>query len=121
MRKSDFILASAMVFIALVWFITVKLFSKEGAVFNVYKDNVIIMTESLASDGCYYIKDDSLELMKIEVIDGAVRAVYADCPDKLCVKMGKISKDKETIVCLPNRIVIEVLNEEAGDVDAVIY
>ncbi|MBT9174464.1 MAG: hypothetical protein DDT22_00118 [candidate division WS2 bacterium] len=28
------------------------------------------------------------------------------CPDKICMKQGWISKPPETIVCLPNRIII---------------
>ncbi|CZR00835.1 Hypothetical protein Tpal_2577 [Trichococcus palustris] len=32
----------------------------------------------------------------------------ADCKDQLCVRMGAKSKAGETILCLPNRVLIEV-------------
>ena len=35
----------------------------------------------------------------------------ADCPDKICVNTGKISKIGETIVCLPHRVVVEIQGE----------
>lgn len=36
----------------------------------------------------------------------------SDCKDKLCIKMGEITTKGESIVCLPNRLVIEI---EPGD------
>ncbi|MDR0819340.1 MAG: NusG domain II-containing protein [Oscillospiraceae bacterium] len=35
---------------------------------------------------------------------GEVYMAHADCPDKLCVKQGVISRNGERIVCLPNQI-----------------
>lgn len=32
----------------------------------------------------------------------------ASCPDGLCVHMGKISRVGQSIICLPNQVVIEV-------------
>jgi hypothetical protein len=43
----------------------------------------------------------------------------ADCPDKLCEKTGKISKNGETIVCLPHRVVVEIQGGE-GNVDSLV-
>ncbi|NLC03519.1 MAG: NusG domain II-containing protein [Tissierellia bacterium] len=44
----------------------------------------------------------------IEIGDERVRVIEADCPDKIDVKQGYISRIGETIVCLPNRMVIEI-------------
>ncbi|MDO5382390.1 MAG: NusG domain II-containing protein [Eubacteriales bacterium] len=44
----------------------------------------------------------------VVIEDGKVSMYEADCPDKLCVKTGNISKTGETIVCLPHRIVVEI-------------
>lgn len=44
----------------------------------------------------------------IEIDDEKVRVIEADCPDKLDVKQGYISKVGEIIVCLPNRLTIEI-------------
>ncbi len=44
----------------------------------------------------------------IEIGDEKVRVIEADCPDKIDVKQGYISKIGETIVCLPNKMVIEI-------------
>ena len=54
----------------------------------------------------------------IEIGDGEVRVIEADCPDKLDVKQGYISKTGEVIVCLPNRLVIEIKGvDDERDID----
>ena len=34
-----------------------------------------------------------------------------NCPDKICVNHAAISKKGETIVCLPHKVVVEVVDE----------
>lgn len=48
--------------------------------------------------------------------NGAAYMRDADCPDKLCIRQGKIGKNGGTIVCLPNKIVVET---SGGSADAV--
>lgn len=44
--------------------------------------------------------------------DGYASITEASCPDKVCVRTGKIHKTGELIVCLPNRVVVSVEGEE---------
>jgi hypothetical protein len=48
----------------------------------------------------------------IEVADGQIRIVDATCANKDCVRQGAIGSAGQTIVCLPNRLVIRI---EDGD------
>ncbi|MBU5455443.1 NusG domain II-containing protein [Keratinibaculum paraultunense] len=58
----------------------------------------------------------------IEIGDEKVRVIEADCPDKLDVKQGYISKVGEVIVCLPNKLVIEIKGiDDERDVDYISY
>lgn len=43
-----------------------------------------------------------------EIVNGRVRMVSSDCPDKTCIKMGWASQPGQVIVCLPNRVVLKV-------------
>ncbi len=52
---------------------------------------------------------------KIEIGQDYVRVVEADCPDKLDVLQGDITRPGQVIVCLPNRLVIEVMGNETAD------
>ena len=44
----------------------------------------------------------------IRVEKGRIRVEAADCPDQICVDQGFISDGTVPIVCLPNRLVIEI-------------
>ncbi len=50
--------------------------------------------------------------------DGCVYASHAECPDLVCVRSGKISKPGQAIVCVPNRVSIEIKGE--AEVDAIV-
>lgn len=52
----------------------------------------------------------------ILIIDeDGVRIKEASCPDKLCVKQGKIKRAGEVLVCIPNRLVVRIINDEGLD------
>ncbi|GLC78919.1 lipoprotein [Lacrimispora brassicae] len=40
--------------------------------------------------------------------DGYASITEATCPDKVCVRTGRIHKSGELIVCLPNRVVVTI-------------
>lgn len=52
---------------------------------------------------------------RIVLENGSVFMVEADCPDQYCVEHRAITKTNETIVCLPHKLVIEVLTPADED------
>lgn len=52
----------------------------------------------------------------VEIGEDKVRVIEADCPDKIDVLQGYISKPGEIIVCLPNKLVIEIKGTEGTEV-----
>lgn len=59
---------------------------------------------------------------EVEIGDGEVWLNSSTCPDQLCIKSGKISRSGEMLVCLPNKIVVEVKNNNDGNkIDIVNY
>ena len=51
------------------------------------------------------------------VENGEAWVTEANCPDKICMAMGKISRNGEFIACLPNRLLIVVEGGEKSSVD----
>ncbi len=47
----------------------------------------------------------------LEFNDDEVRIIEASCLDKLCIKQGSIGKEGQLLVCLPNRLVVEIKSE----------
>ncbi|MEL7569986.1 MAG: NusG domain II-containing protein [Eubacteriaceae bacterium] len=44
----------------------------------------------------------------VEVKDGSVKVISADCPDKICVHTKAAYKVGDIIVCLPHRLIITI-------------
>lgn len=51
--------------------------------------------------------------------DGVADMTEANCPDKLCVHQREISKSNEMIVCLPNKVVVEISGSEESGFDTI--
>lgn len=69
---------------------------------------------SLAEEGEYSLNGGSNILV---IGDGAAWLREANCPDKLCVRQGKIRLSGQTITCLPNKLTVTVVGgEQAADI-----
>lgn len=76
-----------------------------------------------AIEGVYDLSDDQEIILNdgsnILVIDnGKADMIEADCPDKLCVEQRAISKNNENIICLPNKIIVEIKSTTESQLDA---
>ena len=82
-------------------------------------DGKILYTLDLSSepDRTFEIKTDRGE-NTVEIKDGKIRVLSADCPDKTCVRMGWLESSTMPIVCLPHKLVIEFADADDG-VDAI--
>ena len=50
--------------------------------------------------------------------NGEVYVKESVCPDKVCVRSGKISKSGESIICAPNRVAIKIDGKKGSMPDA---
>ena len=89
---------------------------KEGSEVRVMVEGKEIGVYSLSKDGEYSLNGGTNTLI---IKDGKAYMTDADCPDKLCVRQGKISRNGETITCLPNKLTVTVIDEK-GEVDLVL-
>ena len=51
----------------------------------------------------------------VHIEPGAISVTAADCPDHVCMRQGKLTGSGIPIICMPHRLVIEILG---GDLDA---
>ena len=116
MKKRDWILIGGILAVALVAALLLFLFRKDGSEAVVRVNGEEVARYSLSENGEYSLNGGT-NLLRIE--DGAAYLTDADCPDRLCVKQGKIRYDGETITCLPNRLTVTIEKGKKGDVDLV--
>lgn len=84
--------------------------SFDGTTVTVTVDNEIYKTYSLSENITDTIKTN-YGVNVVHINNGKVSIASADCPDKYCVSHVEISKNGETIVCLPHRLVVEIKGE----------
>ncbi|MCR5774187.1 MAG: NusG domain II-containing protein [Lachnospiraceae bacterium] len=81
------------------------------------------VTKDRETVGVYSLDEDRIVEIDgsntFEIKDGRVRMVSADCPDRVCVHSREISSDGESIVCLPNHVVLKITGGEGGGIDAI--
>lgn len=115
-KKGDFFIAAIVIVISLAgYFFTgfatfgeekKVVIESEGEIFAEYP-----MTENIVVD----VKGHN----KVEITPEYVRVIYADCPDKIDVRQGKISSPGSLIVCAPNKMTVRITGE--SEIDAVSY
>ncbi len=64
------------------------------------------------------LKKDKTIIAIIERGHGTVRVVYSSCPDKICLHSGKIGRNGEKIICVPNKLVISI-GKKDSECDAI--
>ena len=117
-HKRDLILIGILLLAAsaLFFLFKEKQAEEEGASAVVTVDGTEIARYPLNRDGTFVLNGGSNTLV-IENEEAWISE--ANCPDKLCMGFGKISKNGEIIVCLPNRLIVVIEDGEAAEVDAV--
>ena len=45
----------------------------------------------------------------VQIKGEKVRVIRSTCPNKICIKTGWISKIGESIICVPNKIIIKIV------------
>ncbi|MCI5918367.1 MAG: NusG domain II-containing protein, partial [Roseburia sp.] len=93
--------------------------TKKGESVEILIDGASYGIYSLQEEQTIPIKISNKTTNVLEIKDGKADMVEADCPDKLCVHQKAISKDKETIVCLPNKVVVQVISDTESEFDSV--
>ena len=89
----------------------------EGGVAVVRVNGVVTERHPLNEDGTFPLNGGSNILV---IQDGKAWLSEADCPDKLCVKQGRIHYSGQVITCLPNRLTVTVEGGESDGVDLVV-
>ena len=121
MKKNDVILIAALLVAALLTAGGMRIWqmnnTKDSANVVVTIDGEVYGTYPLSEDRTERIElpDGSYNILIIS--DGYADVTEASCPDQICVKHNHIRYSKESIVCLPNKVVVTVEGGEENEID----
>ena len=106
-RPFDLVIVGAVLLTGVLLFAFMKR-GERGDVVRVYADDRLYTTLSLAdASGEHRIETERGVLILTLTEEGAC-VTYADCPDGVCVRTGRIAKSGESIVCVPLGIAVTV-------------
>lgn len=109
-KAADLILIAFFLVLSAALWLCFKLNTGEGSMAVVRVDGETVASYSLLVNGTYELNGGT-NLLVIE--DGYARIEEADCPDKICVRQGKIHLTGQCITCLPNRLTVTIEGGEA--------
>ncbi|WP_269477159.1 NusG domain II-containing protein [Hominibacterium faecale] len=106
-RKADVILALLLIVFGLGCSYALTTGEETGQMVRISVNGDEYANYSLSENRTITI-DQNDHINKITIKDGAVSMTFSDCKGQDCVHQGKIAKTSQSIVCLPNKIVIEI-------------
>lgn len=126
MKKWDGVIIVALIIISLI---------PEGVTFIINNNKYNNLYVEVYSEGKLYKKlplnknseeisftiNNELGENVIEIDKGQVKIIDADCPDQICVKAHAIGKSGESIICLPNKLVVKITGEGKQETDEVSF
>ena len=116
MNKDDIIVCILIFILGLILYLF-SLNKSTGEVAIVYYDHDEVLRIDLKdkSQRTYTVNGYNGDIL-IETIDGKVRVVDEISPKHLCSKQGFINSSSDSIICLPNKVVIEITSDEVDTV-----
>lgn len=103
-----------LVLISALLFVLLRVGADEGRYVRVTVYGEEVLYVPLSEDATYSVNGGTNTLC---ISDGEVYMSHADCPDGLCVKMGRIKLAGSCIVCLPNGVEVSVCGGDSSEVD----
>lgn len=116
--KAELILVIVLITIAVCIYIYLNVINpKYGATVQILVDGEVTQEYDLYSSQKVTIETENGGQNILVIDNGECYLEDANCPDKLCVKQGVISKSGQSIICLPHKVVITIAGGEEQDVD----
>ena len=112
-RKKDILIIAVLFVVGIAGILLPKLL-KGNVIAEISFNGIVVKQVDLSKNTSF-----TLHNMDFEVKDHSIRVVHSPCHDKICVRTGFISSPAQTIVCVPERLVVKIISSE-NDIDLII-
>lgn len=128
-RKNAVLISAFLLLVSLasLFFLLAPGGKEGGYTADIYQNGVLIRSiplDDAAQSGIFTIEGEGGCVNEIEVRSGGIAVISADCPDRVCVRQGFVHDSRLPIICLPNRLVIQLRpasEEESEAPDIIAY
>ena len=117
MTRYDWGLAAGLIIVSLFW-MGLRLPQSKGKSAQVFIDNRLIDTIDLSQDRTFTYQVQLGEIT-VQITGRQAQVIESNCPLKTCQKLGRISRQGEIIVCLPNKFMVVIVSGAASAVQGV--
>lgn len=114
-KKNDYILITVLFSFLLIICFVLHYTKEKGTIAVVYYKSKVVRTIPLDTDIKKYEVMGENGKIKIMAGNGKIKVEDENSPLHLCSKQGWIDSSTQTIVCLPNKIVIQIEDEQELD------
>ena len=114
LRKADLIIIAAVIVLALVFLLLNKsLFTKSGVYAEIYHDSALVKRIELsnAEVGSFSIPGKPDVVFQLYA-DGSIAFIESDCPDKVCIRSGRLKYAGQFAACLPNKMMLKIVSDD---------
>ena len=120
--KKDMVLIIILLLLGIVAGLFLFVQKPEGGMVCVTVDGREYGTYPLDADNIIEISGEDMQGVNTLVISGnSAYMQSASCPDHLCVKMGHIKREGQSVICLPNKVVVTIIsNDDSLRLDSVV-
>lgn len=116
-RKADIILAAFLIAAGLAASFFLSMGDETGRMVYITAGGREYAHYPLSEDRTVPIEREG-HINKITIKGGKVSMVFSDCQGQDCIQRGEISRTSQSIICLPNKVVVEIRGDSA-EFDAV--
>ena len=102
------VLIGVLLVAAVAGMLVIQSLREEGAQVVITWNGEVDGTYSLAEDRTFIFEGENGGRNVVTIEDGSVFMAEANCPDQVCVNHGPTNQTADPIVCLPNKLVVEV-------------
>jgi hypothetical protein len=118
-RKSDILMIVLPAAAIVIWALFGNVFSRSGTAAEIYYESRLVKTVVLSAG-----RDESFSIAEVPAVmfhrysDGSIAFTESDCPDKICIKSGRLHLVGQMAACLPNRLYVKIVGTGSNNTDS---
>lgn len=119
-KKGDFIIFLTIIVVAITCMIPFRKIQNDNLICEISVDNKIIHSFKLNNNFKQVIEiNENKKNCTIIIENNCVWFSKSNCPDKVCIKSGKLTHSNQIVACVPNKVIVKIIGNN-DKIDAIV-